>query len=187
VSCDSRTDNTRVIILLYALNVVYLCLNCNRPELWWLEGHYHDRNKDTDTRAKCRGITQKLREGIQDESIVASYVRQVGHVPVMFVHAGYRRDMIEFMKKKYSIEGTAEELSAVTNKALRDVVTSQAKVSYIAPSRTSFIVYLLLVLEQTHCVVIHPSCMYVVTTSSLWSNNYVVNTSRHTTTTRHVY
>lgn len=100
-------------------------------ELWWLEGHYHDRNKVTDSLSKCRSITQKLREGIHNESIVASHVRQVGDVSLMFVHAGFRRDMISFMKKQYSIEGTAEELSEVTNTALRTAITSQAQVAYI--------------------------------------------------------
>lgn len=62
---------------------------------------------------------------------MASFVRHIGDVPVMFVHAGYRRDMISFLKKRYSMEGSADELSAVTNKALRDVITSQAEVWYL--------------------------------------------------------
>lgn len=100
-------------------------------ELWWLEGHYHDRNKATDTRAKCRSITQKLRDGIINESIQASYVRRMGDVPVLFVHAGYRKQMVEHMKKKYSISGTAEELSSVTNQILRSTVASQAKAATV--------------------------------------------------------
>jgi hypothetical protein len=107
---------------------VYVCVCVCVSELWWLEGHYHDRNKAMDTPEICHSITHKLREGIEDGSVVSSHVRHVGNVPVMFVHAGYRNDMIEFMKKHYSIEGTAEELSAVTNKALRDVVISQHEV-----------------------------------------------------------
>jgi hypothetical protein len=101
---------------------------CCAAELWWLEGRYHDRNKVTDTREKCRSITKKLREGIAKESIVASYVRHVGGVPVMFVHAGYRRDMLAFMRKRYDIGGNAEELSYVTNRALREAIASQNQV-----------------------------------------------------------
>lgn len=94
-------------------------------ELWWLQGHYHDRNKTEDTKEKCLNITRKLRNGIEDGSIISSHVRHVGGVPVMFVHAGFRREMIDFMKKHYSIKGTADELSDVTNNALRHLVTSQ--------------------------------------------------------------
>lgn len=117
-----------------------LISDCFGSELWWLEGHYHDRNKATDTRRRCQTITKKLREGIQDENIVASHVVTVGEVPVVFVHAGFRRDMITFLKNKHSIEGSAEELSAVTNKALRDVIVRQAQV----PARTRVALMLLM-------------------------------------------
>ena len=100
-------------------------------ELWWLEGLYHDRNKEFDTREKCENITRKLREGIKNEDIIASHVRYIGGIPVMFVHAGYRKEMIEFMKRKYSIEGTAEELSAVTNRAMKDVIIGQVCIAAI--------------------------------------------------------
>lgn len=109
---------------------MYICVGCAAllSELWWLQGHYHDRNQVTDTQERCLHITKQLRRGVQNGSIVASYTRQVGGVDVLFVHAGFRRDMITHMKKEYSIEGTAEELSAVTNEALLSVVSSQSEV-----------------------------------------------------------
>lgn len=104
-------------------------------ELWWLEGLYHDRNKKTDSLEKCKAITNKLRQGISNESIIGSYVRDMEGVPLMFVHAGFRKEMIDFMKKKYSITGTANELSYYTNKVLKDVIVKQSEASVISLPR----------------------------------------------------
>jgi hypothetical protein len=53
----------------------------------------------------------------------------------MFVHAGFRKDMIRFMKQRYSIEGTPQQLSSVINQAMRDVITSQVHAITVALPR----------------------------------------------------
>jgi hypothetical protein len=79
------------------------------------------RNKEADTREKVSNIVAKLKSGIHDNSIVAAHVERIGSVPVMFVHAGFRRSMMEYTLASYGMaEPTATAIVGTLNSLLKN-------------------------------------------------------------------
>lgn len=83
------------------------------------------RNKEADSREKVSSIVAKLKAGIHDNSIVAAHVERISNVPVMFVHAGFRRSMMEYTLSNYGVAGgTAKEIVDILNGLLKNSTES---------------------------------------------------------------
>ena len=56
------------------------------------------RNKRTDSRENIEKIVLDLKKRIVDGKIVAAYVHKINGVSVLFIHAGLRPSMLEYLK-----------------------------------------------------------------------------------------
>ena len=77
------------------------------------------RNREADTREKVFTIVEKLKGGIHDGSIVASHVERLQGVPVLFVHAGFRREMMQHIVSQHALpRATADSISDTLTRLL---------------------------------------------------------------------
>jgi hypothetical protein len=87
-------------------------------ELMWLLGSFRDAHK-ADTKEKRLALVDSLKLGIQESKIVGSYFTTVNHIPLMFIHAGFRPQMIDYIAKTFEITPTPGELSSFVNSHVR--------------------------------------------------------------------
>lgn len=83
------------------------------------------RNKEADTREKVSTIVTKLKAGIHNDTVTAAYVERINEVPVLFVHAGYRRSMVQYTLSHYNkppatADGIASSLNALLKSSTHD-------------------------------------------------------------------
>lgn len=79
----------------YGSKVVRLVGN---HELWWLQGYYHMRHPEADTREVVESVVLDLKERILNGEMNAAFVHQVGAIPILFVHAGLRPSMMQHLQ-----------------------------------------------------------------------------------------
>jgi hypothetical protein len=65
-------------------------------ELWWLSGYFHDRHQN-DTIDKVRTFMQLLVNDISNQNIIASHVEIIHNIPILFVHAGFRKKFLKYL------------------------------------------------------------------------------------------
>ena len=56
------------------------------------------RNKRTDSRENIEKIVLDLKQRIVQGKIVAAYVHKINGVSILFIHAGLRPPMLEYLK-----------------------------------------------------------------------------------------
>jgi hypothetical protein len=56
------------------------------------------RNKRTDSRENIEKIVLDLKQRIVQGKIVAAYVHKINAVSILFIHAGLRPPMLEYLK-----------------------------------------------------------------------------------------
>jgi hypothetical protein len=95
-------------------------------ELMWLQGSYRDKHPTADTNEKVTSIVSKIKKGILDSSILGSYLERMNDVPVIFVHAGFRPQMVDWIREEYKSGSTPtpEDLSSIVNEQLRLAVSA---------------------------------------------------------------
>jgi hypothetical protein len=96
-------------------------------EMWWLNGHFHDRNVAADTRQRIIDTIVALADDIADGSLQASYVHTRNNVPVLFIHAGVRPQYYAHLQKALKPASphtnlTANEVAEAANAILRNFV-----------------------------------------------------------------
>jgi hypothetical protein len=90
-------------------------------EIMWLQGNFRDAHK-ADTKDKRLALVDSLKVGIQNSKIVGSYFTTVNHIPVMFIHAGFRPQMIDYIAKTFEVTPTPQELSSFVNSHVRNSI-----------------------------------------------------------------
>lgn len=87
-------------------------------EIWWLQGRFHDRNKAADTKEKVLFIVEALKSRIMNETIQGAYLSQIHPTPLLFIHAGLRTKMINYMVDTMKIDlsplGIVSSVNSVT-------------------------------------------------------------------------
>ena len=82
-------------------------------ELWWLNGHFHDRHTVSDTKQRVFKTVNMVVEDIKEGNVVGAYVHHSHGVPILFVHAGFRKDFYRFMQSELYPNAVTSEVSAV--------------------------------------------------------------------------
>ena len=90
-------NNTKVIRLL------------GNHELWWLEGHFHQRNPTADTSEKVLKLINAMKKSIIDGRVVGAYVHRIFDQPLMFIHAGFRPKYLDYLTRILSSENSSPE------------------------------------------------------------------------------
>lgn len=98
-------------------------------ELWWLSGQISYRNKKTDTKEKVEALISMMKEEIVSGAVKGAYAMDTAEgLPLFFVHAGIRPQMMEHLRKTIPVlssGGAAQESHVVAeyinNKLLEDV------------------------------------------------------------------
>jgi hypothetical protein len=106
---DTAPENCKVIRLI------------GNHELMWLQGVFRDAHK-ADTKEKRLAIVNSLKHGIQESKIVGSYFTTINQIPVMFIHAGFRPQMIEYITDKFQVSSTPRELSSFVNGHVKSAI-----------------------------------------------------------------
>ena len=57
-------------------------------DIWWLEGQYHNRNRETDTDENIQLVVKDMKNRIGKNLLTGAVVERVHGVPIFFVHAG---------------------------------------------------------------------------------------------------
>lgn len=103
--------------------------NCNlirligNHELMWLQGSFRDANP-ADTKEKRLAIVDSLKRGILESKIVGSYFATINEIPVMFIHAGFRPQMIDYISKTFNINPSPADLSSFVNEHVKSNIMS---------------------------------------------------------------
>ena len=98
-------------------------------EIWWLTGSYHNRNKDTDSEDSLREVVQGLKDGLRSGKILGSYATRVQGMPILFSHAGFRPEMINFVQQEYKSSNgglQAEHLSEYVNNVVKKMTSEES-------------------------------------------------------------
>ena len=66
-------------------------------DILWLEGEFWMRNQDTDTPSVRSAVVKRMKKGILNGDIKGSFSHRIQGVPLLFVHAGLRSGMIEYI------------------------------------------------------------------------------------------
>lgn len=103
---DNAPENSKVIRLV------------GNHELMWLQGLFRDAH-EADTKEKRTNIVNSLKRKIQEGKIVGSYYRNLNGIPVMFIHAGFRPQMVDYITSTYQIESSPEVLSSFVNNMMK--------------------------------------------------------------------
>jgi hypothetical protein len=83
-------------------------------ELMWLGAQYDYRNPDTDTAAKINKLTKGIVDDIIQKKLVGSFYTELfGGVPILFTHAGLRKEMKSDILARFT-EGVTSEGKAVS-------------------------------------------------------------------------
>ena len=91
-------------------------------ELWWLQGLYHMRHPKADTREVVEEIVLDLKAGILDGRQQAAFVLSLGDVDILFIHAGLRPEMLEYLQTKLgnsSAPAIAEHMNSILQEHTR--------------------------------------------------------------------
>jgi hypothetical protein len=89
-------------------------------ELMWLGAQYDYRNTDSDTMLKINKLTKKMVDDILQKKLFGSFYTNIfGGVPILFTHAGLRKEMKSNILSRASFEGSeGETVSAFVNEML---------------------------------------------------------------------
>ena len=88
-------------------------------EVWWLENKFHMRHTKADTQERVLDIVRRMKNQINLGALVGAHVVEVNSVPLLFVHAGYRRSYLDSSEIK-----NAHGLAGKFNSVLGDVIRS---------------------------------------------------------------
>mmetsp|Transcript_23207 Transcript_23207/g.34057 ORF Transcript_23207/g.34057 Transcript_23207/m.34057 type:complete len:335 (+) Transcript_23207:3-1007(+) len=102
-------------------NVIRLIGN---HELMWLQGNFRDRSR-ADTKKKVEKLVGKMKSGIRSGTVIASHVERIHNIPLMFVHAGFRPEMIQYLKSHHGSDGSPESLSRTLNSIVKGTLQTQ--------------------------------------------------------------
>lgn len=81
---------------LYNSKVVRLVGN---HDIWWLNGHFHDRNATTDTVPVLRQVVTTMIQDIHAGTMEMAYAHMRHEIPLLFVHAGIRPTFYKHLQK----------------------------------------------------------------------------------------
>lgn len=98
-------------------------------ELWWLSGQISYRNKKTDTKEKVEALINLMKEEIISGAVKGAHAMDTAEgLPLFFVHAGIRPQMMDHLRKSIPalVKGGAKDESHVVaeyinTKLLEDV------------------------------------------------------------------
>ena len=85
-------------------------------ELMWLGAQYEYRNHETDTVSKINKLTKGIVDDILEKKLVGSFFfDELGGVPVLFTHAGLRKDMKSNILSRSSVVESTSEGKLISN------------------------------------------------------------------------
>lgn len=87
-------------------------------EVWWLQGHFHMINRQSDTRENVEHIVMDLKERILAGKAQAAYPHLGGNRKILFVHAGLRPAMLSYLNKTIGGTLTPERIAEYMNRVL---------------------------------------------------------------------
>lgn len=93
-------------------------------ELWWLEGFFHDRNKQFDTKSKVADIVTRMKGDILSGYVMGAYAHKFNDTPFLFVHAGLRSKMLTYITDNYRHIDVADpsSIAALINTLLVEAI-----------------------------------------------------------------
>ena len=95
-------------------------------DVFWLQGQFHDSNKETDTTEVRTEVVDGMKHALLDLKVRGAHVLRIQGMPLIFVHAGFRPAMVRFIQDEYYtlIGGnatTAEHLAKYVNLVVHEV------------------------------------------------------------------
>lgn len=78
---------------------------CVDHDIWWLEGHYQARNQRYDTPDVVAHVSSAMLSDIEQGSLVATHVEQIGNTSLLFVHGGISPEYLHTMDGGHSGSG----------------------------------------------------------------------------------